>query len=250
MLWGTTHIPWPLVGLAASWIMTKGYDMMRKRPIAGAYNAFLMYALPIAGKSAFKPLPFSVILELARGRFQSTNPYDRLFALLGQIAEDIDSDQGLFLEPDYTRPLAAVYTDATRRILRQDRHLRILSAVQHDLEIDPNFPSWVPKWHQPSIESLGFRDENSYYANSGELFTPADDTFGEDPDTLVVYGIIYETVCEVSGVMEEGQLGRNASGSWTREWYQLLEALASAEELYRTTWNAEDEKFNLVRDDS
>lgn len=249
MLWGDTHISWPLVGLASAWIMTKGYDMMRKRPIAVAYNAFLMYALPIAGQSAFKPLPFSVILELVRGSFQATNPYDRVFALLGQVAEDVDPDQRLFLEPNYTQSLASVYTDAARRILRQDRHLRILSAVQHAPEIDTTFPSWVPQWHKPSVENLGFRDEKSYYANFGELFDPGEDTFGVDPDTLVVHGIIYEKVSAVSDIMKEGHLGYKASGRFTEDFYQLLGDLASTEEEYRTTWSAEDEKFMLVRDD-
>jgi hypothetical protein len=67
--------------------MTKGYDMIRQRRVAGAYSSLLMYALPIAGKSAFKPLPLLVILELVRGRFRSTNPYDRVLALLEQTTD-------------------------------------------------------------------------------------------------------------------------------------------------------------------
>ena len=224
--------------------MTKGYDMIRKHPIQGAYNAFLMYALPIAGNSAFKELPFSVVTELVHGRFQSTDPRDRIFAMLGQM----HAGQNLTLLPDYTRSVKSVYVDTTQRILRQDRHLRILSAVQHKEQIDLDWPSWVPKWHEPGIEPLGFRDENSYYANAGELFDVEDGTFGEG--SLAVKGIVYDQVTELSDVMHEGQLGYQALGAFTPEWYQLLGALASAGEDYRTTWNAGKEKFMLARDDS
>ena len=252
LLWGDAYISWPLVGLASAWISTKGYDMMRKRPIPSAFNAFLMYTLPVCGNSAFKELNFSNILGSTRGRFLASDPRDRIFSLLGIPTRDIDTATSLFMQPDYERSLVSIYVEAAIKILRQDRHLRLLSGVQHGETIDSEYPSWVPRWDESPYESFGFRDENSSYANAGELFEPSDkDTFGDDPSpTLAVYGLLNCVATTISPIMKEGELDpraldNNLLGAFVR----IINELSSREKEYRTTWNAGDEKFVLPRDD-
>ena len=248
LLWGNAYISWPLVGLASAWILTKGYNMMRKRPIPIAYNAFLMYTLPVCGNSAFKELNFSNILGSTRGRFLATDPRDRIFSLLGIPSRGIDTGTALFMYPDYERSLASIYIEIATKILWQDRHLRLLSGVQHGATIDPEYPSWVPRWHESAYESFGFRDEQSNYANKGEFFEPsADDTFGDDPSpTLAVTGIFNDTVGAIGPVMKEGELDRRAfDPDLLSAFANIMNEMSSRDKNYRTSWNAGDEKHVL-----
>ncbi len=108
--------------------------------------------------------------------------------------------------------------------------------------------AWVPHWHVPVEKSLGFRDENSYYADSGKLFNPGEDTFRENPIHLLWMALYITQQARLSDMMKAGQLGSKASGSF-KESYGLLATLASTKEQYRPTWNSEDENVMLVRDD-
>lgn len=121
-----------------------------------------MYVLPIAKHSefeAFAKLDPSVVLGVTMSRFYSTDPRDRIYALLGMpfsgnLLDDKDSvDLEDLLEaisgiasvkPAYG--VRSVYIDATRRMLGQDGRLRPLSAVHHGAEADSSWPSWVPRW--------------------------------------------------------------------------------------------------------
>jgi hypothetical protein len=76
--------------------------------------------------------PFLTIVAPAWD-FESTDPRDRIFALLGMPNSDSDLDSGtLFLEPDYTLIPSQVYTTFAQRVLATERSLRIFSAVQHE----------------------------------------------------------------------------------------------------------------------
>ena len=226
--------------------------MMRKRPIPSAFNAFLMYTLPVFGNSAFKELNFSNILGATRGRFVATDHRDRIFSLLGIPTRGIDTRTALFIQPDYTLSLVSIYTEIAIRILRQDKHLRLLSGVQHGITINPEYPSWVPRWHESAYESFGFHDENSFYANAGELFEPSvEDTFGDPFATLAVNGLCFAVVGTISPVMKEGELDPRTYETNIRDAFTcIINELSSRHEQYRTTWNAGDEKFVLWRDDT
>ena len=252
LLWGNAYISWPLIGLASAWILTKGYDMMRKRPIPSAFNAFLMYALPVFGNTAFKELNFSNLLGVTRGRFVAADHRDRIFSLLGIPTRGIDTRRALLMQPDYKLSLVSIYTEIAIRILRQDKHLRLLSGVQHGITIDPEYPSWVPRWHESAYESFGFRDENSFYANAGELFEPsAEGTFGDPFPTLAVNGLCFAVVGTISPVMKEGELDpRTFETNIWHAFTRIINELSSRDKQYRTTWNAGDEKFVLWRDDT
>lgn len=81
-------------------------------------------------------------------RRQSTEPRDRIFALLG-LAKDVDLSKDSFheLKVDYLKPVENLFADATRYIIRQTQTFHVLSYVSHvDLEIPTDWPTWVPQW--------------------------------------------------------------------------------------------------------
>ncbi|KAI3401955.1 hypothetical protein diail_6515 [Diaporthe ilicicola] len=210
IVWGDHTISWGLVGISAAWLLTRGWATNPDWPISAAYNAFLIYVLPLARRSAmssFSKLDLSAVLAMTMGKFKSTDPRDRIFALLGLPFSGNDPQKGTLVSPDYTADVQSVYLSATKRMLTQDANLRLLSAVQHGLEIDSSSPSWLPKWDQPpSTEPLALRQEHGYYANGGELFFPGDDTFGADGKSLTLTGLKVTTVTAVTAPFTAGRI--------------------------------------------
>lgn len=94
----------------------------------------------------------------------STDPRDKVFALLALIRGDIDSDSML---ADYSLPVEQVYAQITRRwILKAPGHhplggegsqvgpLYILGCVVHNDARMKTLPSWVPDFSIPAISPL------------------------------------------------------------------------------------------------
>jgi hypothetical protein len=251
VLWGHHHISWGLIGICAAWMMSSGWNFNHGEPITAAYNAFLIYVLPLAKRSGISPfskLDLSVVLGTTLGRFDATDARDRIYALLGMPFAGNDPDAELLLKPDYSQDLRTVYTQAAKRILEQDKHLRILSAVQHGAEIDPSYPSWVPKWHQPlPAEPLALRDEQGYYANGGELFCPSPST-STSPESLTLTGLICGTLTSTSTPLSKSNLHFQAlpdTSPHRKALQSLFASLNSEQKQLRASWSATLEKFTL-----
>ncbi|KAK0616852.1 heterokaryon incompatibility protein-domain-containing protein [Immersiella caudata] len=253
--WGEHCISWGVLGICASWMMTSGWAFRPDGSINAAYNAFLIYLLPLASRSGISPfskLDLSVVLGATMGRFESTDARDRIFALLGMPFAGNDPEaRHTLLNPDYSQDVRSVYTEAARRILEQDQHLRCLSAVQHGPELDPDpsssYPSWVPRWDQsPHAEPLALRNEQGYYANGGELFCPSPSTFRAN-NTLTLLGLPCGTVTETSEELTKDNLSletlRNASHRQAA--LTLFAHLNDEGNQYRASWSATLEKFTL-----
>lgn len=251
VIWGKHHIAWGLVGICATWLLTRGWTFGYGTPIAAAYNAFLIYVLPLAkhsGISRFSKLDLSVVLGTTVDRFDSTDPRDRIYALLGMPFSGNDPDVGPLLMPDYRKTVRSVYVDAARCMLQQDGHLRLLSAVQHDQEIDVSYPSWVPQWNKPHrTEPLGLRAEQGYYANGGELFFPSEETFGSDGESLLVTGLECNTVVRVSEHITNSNLSLTSmSSDLDKKALSVILAHFNDEEReLRASWSATLERFTL-----
>ncbi|KAK4457256.1 heterokaryon incompatibility protein-domain-containing protein [Cladorrhinum samala] len=254
VIWGDHHISWGLIGICASWMMTAGWSFCPTDPIPAACNAFLIHVLPLAkrsGISMFSKLDLSVVLGITMGLFDSTDARDRIFALLGMSFAGNDPDRELLIQPNYSQDLSGVYTAATRRILQQDQHLRVLSAVQHGPELDDldsGYPSWVPRWNEkPHADPLGLRDEQGFYANGGELFCPstaaATATF-PDAQTVVLNGLECGVIATVSEepFRETGMLASSTHGDALVD---IFNELNSEAKQYRASWSATLEKFNM-----
>jgi Heterokaryon incompatibility protein (HET) len=97
------------------------------------------------------------LLELLRatGRFQATDPRDKVFALLG-IAKDTEE---LDLYPDYSKSYKSKCMDVAYKLIGQ-HGLSILSFAarpgSHEL------PSWAPEWNLNMVHTLGKNDR--YFA--------------------------------------------------------------------------------------
>ncbi|KAH6651000.1 heterokaryon incompatibility protein-domain-containing protein [Chaetomium tenue] len=253
--WGQHRISWGLIGICAAWMMSSGWNFSRGEPITAAYNAFLIYVLPLAkrsGISAFSKLDLSVVLGTTMGRFDATDQRDRIYALLGMPFAGNNPEAELLIKPDYSRDLRSVYIQAAQRILEQDKHLRILSAVQHGDELDTTYPSWVPKWDEPLLaEPLGLRDEQGYYANGGELFCPTPTTVTPNTTTthhsLTLPGLLCGTLTSTSAPLQKGSLhlGALPPGPHRTALTTLFASLNSEQTQLRASWSATLEKFTL-----
>ena len=261
VFWGQHRISWGLIGICAAWMMSSGWNFGGGEPITAAYNAFLIYVLPLAkrsGISAFSKLDLSVVLGTTVGRFDATDQRDRIYALLGMPFAGNNPEAELLLKPDYSQDLRSVYIQAAQRILEQDKHLRILSAVQHGEELDTTYPSWVPKWHEPfPAEPLGLRDEQGYYANGGELFCPSATTFTHNTTTtttttndhhsLTLPGLLCGTLTSTSAPLTKPNLhlGALPPGPHRTALSTLFATLNAEQTQLRASWSATLEKFTL-----
>lgn len=250
VVWGSHSISWGLVGISAAWLLTRGWATNPDWPISAAYNAFLIYVLPLARRSAissFSKLDLSAVLSTTIGKFKSTDARDRIFALLGMPFSGNDPEKEQLVTPDYTADVKSVYLDATKRMLSQDANLRLLSAVQHGLEIDSSSSSWVPKWDQSlSAEPLALRQEHGYYANAGELFFPGDDTFGADGQSLTLTGLKVTTVTDVTEPFTAGNISFSSLPDKDRDaMLVILSYLNDPDRQVRASWSATMEKFTI-----
>ena len=92
-----------------------------------------------------------VLLHLTSS-FRSTDPRDKVFALLGLtwVGREFNNWPGE-LAPDYARPVQDVYAAAAKYCIQQTNSLSVLSQytpnkMQRPLTRDSSFPSWVPRW--------------------------------------------------------------------------------------------------------
>ncbi|KUJ14299.1 HET-domain-containing protein [Mollisia scopiformis] len=104
-----------------------------------------------------------VLMRLQHDEFRSTDPRDKIYALLG-LCKQTEEHQSL--KADYEITVGETYTRFTRHFIEsqttspdgirlQDglyaswRDLEILDSVSHSsAEFDTDFPSWIPRWDQ------------------------------------------------------------------------------------------------------
>jgi hypothetical protein len=202
VLWGGAEIPWDVVGRASERIQDdhRLWNAVDQR--SGIGNAYLMHSLRNPSQSSYS---FRTLLQRAR-RFETTDPKDRIFAVLGLPTTDTRADDGLlFLEPDYMLSVSQLYLTSARRIVELDQSLALLSAVQHrghDLENEPEMPTWVPRWNDFSANILAGVDGKSHAVAAG-LPTDRASSKSEEPGSLCVHGLEIDAVTRVTDVMAQ-----------------------------------------------
>ncbi|KAK5094375.1 hypothetical protein LTS08_008594 [Lithohypha guttulata] len=82
---------------------------------------------------------------------ESTDPRDKVFALLGLASDRADLEQRGII-PDYTRNCVDVYT-ATMAAMLEQGHMSLLSLCQSP-KIQQNLPSWVVDWSRSATDML------------------------------------------------------------------------------------------------
>lgn len=157
------------------------------------------------------------LLDLAhefRSR-QATNPRDKLYALLGLIANE--DDRGIV--PDYSKPVRDVYMDFVKSHINQYKSVAILSFAEYrgNQYLLP-LPSWCPNWTVEALYPAPFwkkspsdlemwlhESQDLYYAagKSKALLFP-----NRVPGILCLRGFVFDTIlaiCSVATVPYEGQ---------------------------------------------
>lgn len=150
--------------------------------------------------------------EEGRQCLESTDPRDKIFALLG-IAKDEEELKQLGLSPNYKISKRDVYVKTMIALLKQGR-IEMLSFCR-DSALPCYLPSWVPDWSQPMIETL--QDTKPDHVT---LFPKFNASKGTLPRVIVrlakkkttikgiaVFGKIYGIVSRVGDVPRVAQSG-------------------------------------------
>ncbi|KAL8993106.1 MAG: hypothetical protein Q9169_006597 [Polycauliona sp. 2 TL-2023] len=134
---------------------------------------------------------------------------------INKTGPGVDWGRNKALKADYSKSHVEVYRDFTRFMMKKSpRILNVLSHVQHlNDPLSDDFPSWVPKWHQPRSVSLmgdvgmflaGLCDGHfRYFAglHDSPLSKPS-----VRPNTLSIDGYFVDRVVALSSVVNIGVL--------------------------------------------
>jgi hypothetical protein len=99
-----------------------------------------------------------------------------------------------FIKPDHNLSVVDVYLDFARQMITRTESLEVLSFVQHIAPLPPTgpgFPSWVPRWDNPSNVSIlgGVNCDHSAAANRRPIITPS-----PDRSSLIVRGFFFDRI--------------------------------------------------------
>ncbi|KAK4140057.1 heterokaryon incompatibility protein-domain-containing protein [Dichotomopilus funicola] len=180
----------------------------------------------------------SLVYTLIRARgFKSTDPRDKVYAVLGLVHEYAQDKPGLIPEYDVPTP-AAAFTRAAIQILEDGGgDLLLLSCVEGEKfqkAATGRLPSWVPDWSSEELTGLRVTGYERYSA-SGELKQhPVVDREGE---TLSLHGIELDHVTMV-GETKQSVL----RGEPFPQWLKIVDSLKTT---YRHQKGAEQHKVDV-----
>ena len=135
---------------------------------------------------------FIYILDKAREQ-NSSDPRDKVFALLGHPSAKRKSGNGTIVQADYSKTTAEVYQELAVELMRDHGNLYTLSAVVHlsvGLTEENATASWVPQWDLTDyLPYMLVRDWDEFRA--AELTNPTP-LFPSNSNILQVEGFIFE----------------------------------------------------------
>ncbi|KAJ4211498.1 hypothetical protein NW759_012410 [Fusarium solani] len=184
----------PIEGLD---IIRKNYEFVFESPlISYVYNLFTRRALfrpPSSDTQSsyadplLKVIATSLSLEVDYNSVYSSDPRDRVFALLNLAADKDHFDTF----PDYSMSVEEVYKEAARKMLLQG-DIDVLLYCQTPRKIK-SLPSWVPDWamevRHPCAQPPW---STSFEASGGQVSTP---TFPSE-ELVTLEGIFLDTIKE------------------------------------------------------
>jgi hypothetical protein len=210
VLCGNQQIVWSNLHKVVTWLNNSGSEHRTER------MELVNSIQQVVGRQHWgdREVPYTVshlhvLLRLTHS-FRSTDPRDKIFALLGlSSATQNPGDWPDELAPEYTRPVQDVYAAASKHCIQQTNSLNILSQSadkdrgkngSRDLE----FPSWVPRWDLMDstrrVSSFSLTQDPDGSRNLCEAFNKASKGTQVimDPDTplgiLRVYGMQVDAV--------------------------------------------------------
>lgn len=141
-----------------------------------------------------------LLLALSADR-ESENPKDRIYALLGLMRDKLNP----LLQPDYTKSVAEIYSNATRHLIYVDKSLDVICGQRIEGKFS-DLASWVPDFRYFAFERgalVSASGENViYHASGDEQYAVPEDAFRlvREYWSLKVTGIPLGTVSSVSDI--------------------------------------------------
>ncbi|KAI9685649.1 MAG: hypothetical protein M1820_010758 [Bogoriella megaspora] len=185
--WGSEAMPWRIIEEVV-------HSAERMTPIAtklyGSSTSIardLTHSLRIVRNETKISLPS--LLGQASGH-QSTDPRDRIYALLGLI-----KNTSFFgITPKYDISVQVLFRQAAAAMLVESKDLFILSKFQRSLDSRlAGIPSWVPDWTKGCVRMYerGFPD---WYHFKADGRSQAEFNWHADPNLLTIRGKIDDTI--------------------------------------------------------
>ncbi|KAH6721662.1 heterokaryon incompatibility protein-domain-containing protein [Leptodontidium sp. MPI-SDFR-AT-0119] len=142
----------------------------------------------------------SLVYELNRAsERKSTDPRDRVFAMLGHFSAAVLLEDSTPFEADYTRSTRDIYIDVAVRTLKGYPRLELLNSVQWHDDDDESLPSWVADWGNNSIRNLLGRRDALFHAagDSAHSFS-----IRENQPVLSIKGLQIDAIERVSNELK------------------------------------------------
>lgn len=142
-------------------------------------------------KFSLETLLLGITMNLGEWPYESTDPRDRVFAILG-LASD---STALNVHSDYKKTCKEVYLEVAEAILSKSSTLDILYAISGPKNVKA-IPSWVTDWSVPIPSTFGPRYHLGRFCASGlgSLAFPAFKSDGFGNRLLVLSGHKFDTV--------------------------------------------------------
>ena len=179
------------------------------------------------GWSEGRRQPLRELLWETRYR-RATDPRDKIYSLLGLMGDPMSK----LLQPDYTKSVNEVYSNATHHLVAQNSSLDSICGQQIQGRRE-DLPSWVPDYTlnrdlaAPPLVRIDGRE--SIYAATGydyhsRFLIPDISTLPKSWDTLHVTGLYIDNVTHTSSPSSDD----DSFGAINDQWYStLLEASVS-----------------------
>ncbi|KZL80803.1 ankyrin and het domain-containing protein, partial [Colletotrichum incanum] len=160
------------------------------------------------------------LLTLLKGAhpFQSTDPRDKVYSLLG-LAVDRDD---IALEIDYSCKAEQLYITVANKILAKSPTLGILYSNLNKKSL--TLPSWVPDW---STWQFGSNGAAHYFSYAACAATPPELRVHTSRDKLDISGCFVDTIVEISDRIEPYYKDHHGPGlrqrkTWLKEQAKIV----------------------------
>jgi len=160
-------------------------------------GSFMQLAETAINVALLRYPPLLTLLDKYRS-FKSTDPRDKVYALLG--LGELKDLRMLGVEVSYQLGVEEVFTRLAMSYLQRDGNFDILSYVHHGLN-PLGLPTWVPDWAQQEIGSISFRSEAFFNPSpcpnqAGGPLAPSM-VISTDRKRLTVDGILVDKIAKV-----------------------------------------------------
>ncbi|SMQ48172.1 unnamed protein product [Zymoseptoria tritici ST99CH_3D7] len=197
-------IPWDLLSTAIRWLDHRSGDFHVEPTLKNRTVPANNFTVIVVDGAEFPMGLHSMLIEC--DILEASNPWDRLYALLGLITRGPALGPRPVIIAVYTKPLKDVYAHATRLAIQESRDLYLLGYMAPDLteaddaiSDDSDWPSWVPRYHQ-NMEQDVWVTNSSESASSSELVEAKlmRDTGEPDNDVLTLHGVTFDVIDSIA----------------------------------------------------